>query len=108
MKVPKMLPWLARKAGVSDARAEQLWTEAVQYATVRTGWVGTSEYWHTAVERLLELLKQEREKAGQATLSRIIFWQTRAWMWPSIVWQSSGIAMSRAWSRWLSGHLIAL
>ena len=49
MKVPKMLPWLARKAGIDETHAEALWAEAIVYATAHTGWVGTSEYWKTAV-----------------------------------------------------------
>ena len=44
MKTPKLLPWQARKAGVSLERAEALWRKAVREATADTGWVGTSEF----------------------------------------------------------------
>ena len=40
MKTPKLLPWYARKAGVSLERAEALWRKAVREATLETGWVG--------------------------------------------------------------------
>ena len=41
MNSPKLLPWYARKAGVSLDRAEALWRKAVREATAETGWVGT-------------------------------------------------------------------
>lgn len=58
-KTPKMLPWLAKSAGVPIARAEELWADAIRYATIETGWVETSEYWRVANRRLLELLEAE-------------------------------------------------
>lgn len=61
MRTPKILPWLARKAGVSEARAADLWFDAIRHATEVTGWVGTSEYWRVANERLLELLEVEKQ-----------------------------------------------
>ena len=59
MKTPKMLPWLALKAGIDETHAEALWAEAIVYATVHTDWVGTSGYWKTAVNRLVELIDLE-------------------------------------------------
>ena len=70
MKAPKMLPWLARKAGISDTRAEALWAEAIVYATVRTGWVGTSEYWETAMDRLIELIECESQAPRKIPIER--------------------------------------
>jgi len=58
-KTPKMLPWLAKSAGVPIARAEELWADAIRYATIETGWVETSDYWKVANRRLLELLETE-------------------------------------------------
>lgn len=58
-KTPKMLPWLAKSAGVPIARAEELWADAIRYATVETGWVDTPEYWKVASRRLVELLRAE-------------------------------------------------
>lgn len=60
MKTPMILPWIAHRAGISDARAEELWREALCYATERTGWVGTSEYWAVAERRLLQLVEREK------------------------------------------------
>ena len=56
MKTPKILPWLAKKHGVTEARAAELWADALCHATDKTGWVGTPAYWSAAMERLNELL----------------------------------------------------
>jgi hypothetical protein len=70
MKTPKMLPWLARKAGISDTRAEALWAEAIVCATERTGWVGTSEYWKVAADRLIELIELESRAVSNIPIER--------------------------------------
>lgn len=71
MRTPKVLPWLARKAGVSDTRAADLWFDAIRYATDVTGWVGTPEYWRVANERWLELLDTEKQQVQCATRSHL-------------------------------------
>lgn len=70
MKAPKMLPWLARKAGISDTHAEALWAEAIVFATVHTEWVGTSDYWKAAVDRLVELVELESQPLRTITTER--------------------------------------
>lgn len=60
MKLPKLLPWYARRAGISTERAEALWRKAVREATTETGWVGNSEFWGATMTHFLELLEQER------------------------------------------------
>lgn len=59
MNSPMILPWIAHKAGISEARAEELWRDALIYATEKTGWIGTSEYWEAAEERLHALIERE-------------------------------------------------
>jgi hypothetical protein len=61
MNGPMILPWIAHKAGITEARAEELWREALCYATEKTGWVGTSEYWKVAEERLHTLIEREKK-----------------------------------------------
>lgn len=61
MQAPKMLPWLARKAGIADSRAEALWEQAVVFATERTIWVDTPDYWNAAVNHLVELMNLESQ-----------------------------------------------
>lgn len=60
MKTPKLLPWYARKAGISIERAEALWRKAVREATAETGWVGNSEFWGATMSHFLGLLEKER------------------------------------------------
>ena len=52
MNGPMILPGIAHKAGIPEARAEELWREALCHATDTTGWVGTSEYWEAAENKL--------------------------------------------------------
>jgi len=59
MNGPMILPWIAHKAGITEARAEELWREALCYATETTGWVGTSAYWEAAEARLRQLIDRE-------------------------------------------------
>ena len=59
MNSPMILPWIAHKAGISEARAEELWREALCHATDETGWVGTNEYWEAAESRLHDLIDRE-------------------------------------------------
>lgn len=61
MKTPKMLPWLARKAGLCDERAEALWAEAVLHASSATCGLDHVEYSNVAVARLLALIEAEKE-----------------------------------------------
>lgn len=97
MNTPKILPWLARKAGIGEARAEELWHDAIRYATLKTGWVGTSEYWRVAVERLIELI--ELERAPQPALSRMVRFQAQLGMLPLIAWEGISLVCASAWSR---------
>ena len=59
MKTPMMLPWLARKWDVSDARALELWREACRYAGEATGDTSSSHYWDVAKRKLNDLLDNE-------------------------------------------------
>lgn len=63
---PKILPWLAHKAGITDRRAEVLWHAAQRHAMHVTGEHDTPEYWRVAMDRLLELVAAEslREDAA--------------------------------------------
>jgi len=58
-KYPKLLPWMAKKAGVPLDRAETLWGDALRHATQRAAAVESPEYWKFAIERLVGLLAAE-------------------------------------------------
>lgn len=59
MQAPKILPWVARKAGISDELALKLWRRAVTEAEHLTGQTNSSEYWGLAVERFLAIVEDE-------------------------------------------------
>ncbi len=84
MNAPMMLPWLARKWDVSDARALELWHQACREAEKTTGEYSSSRYWEVANSRLIDLLDNEiiarypvMETPWimiQLNLSRFFFW----------------------------------
>lgn len=89
MKTPKVLPWLARRAGVNDSRAELLWRAACLQAASMTGEHDGSRYWGAAQERLLDLLARER-------------WRTHPpFAWPWLLAQSALEGYSRIITRCL-------
>lgn len=59
MQAPKILPWVARKAGLSEELALKLWRLAVSEAEYLTGQSSGSEYWGLAVERFLTHVEDE-------------------------------------------------
>lgn len=59
MKAPKILPWIARKAGISDELALKLWRRAISEAEYLTGRADGSEYWGLAIERFLDIVEEE-------------------------------------------------
>lgn len=59
MRTPKMLPWLARKAGINDARAEALWAEALEFAETTPFEPRPGAGDELAVKRLLMLIEAE-------------------------------------------------
>ncbi|MBU1236800.1 MAG: hypothetical protein KJ634_12400 [Gammaproteobacteria bacterium] len=65
-KAPKILPWLAHKAGIDDRRAETLWHAALRHAAhVHTP--DAPDYWQTAMDRLLELINTESQRQDAAS-----------------------------------------
>lgn len=61
IKTPKVLPWIARKAGISDERVEAMWREAVCHAALQIDW--NPDYYRAVMERLQELVEQEKVAA---------------------------------------------
>jgi hypothetical protein len=61
MQKLKLLPWLARRQGVSLERAEELWRQAISLADFEHGTTArstqASDYWAYAMRTLLMLLR---------------------------------------------------
>lgn len=81
---PKILSWLAHKAGLPMHRAEHLWHAAEQYAVQATGQVDTPAYWAAAMDRLLELVAAESLREDEASFGwrRWARLQQRYWLAP--------------------------
>ena len=64
---PKLLPWLAKKAGIDAARAETLWHSASRYASERAD-TGSSAWSRLAIDRLITLTAGESLRADIASM----------------------------------------
>lgn len=78
MNAPKILPWIAKKAGISDELALKLWRRAVSEAEYLTGKTEGSEYYGLALERLLALVEDETGSVPQYNLTPA---PRLSWMW---------------------------
>ena len=97
-KTPKLLPWLARKAGISDARAANLWHHAERWAESQAA-PGSSTYFKLAVDRLLELAAAEslREDAASFGWRPWARAQSRHWAVSMQVMHQGSAISARAW-----------
>jgi len=99
MKTPKLLPWYARRAGISNERATTLWRKAVREATVNTGWVGNEDYWSESMRCFLVLLEREKSTFCAPSMSTMVRTQNRIWRLPFDAMENVYFAMSANWQR---------
>lgn len=78
MKAPKILPWIAKKAGISEELALKLWRRATSEAEHLTGKHEGSEYWGLAVERFLSIVENE---VGSPPTYGLTQAPRLSWMW---------------------------
>lgn len=97
-KTPKLLPWLAKKAGISELRAATLWRESERWAARRAA-AGSSAYYQQAVDRLLELTAAEslREDAASFGWRPWARAQARFWAVSTQAAQQGASWMARGW-----------
>ena len=97
-KTPKLLPWLAKKAGISERRATTLWHESERWAARRAA-SGSSTYYQLAVDRLLELTAAEslREDAASFGWRPWARAQARVWAVSMQVAQQGAALTARGW-----------
>jgi hypothetical protein len=100
MKTPKLLPWLARKHGVTEARAAQLYAVALRRAHLETGEIDTPAYWGAAVARWHKLL--EAESRCRPPLAHAVRAYHRIGMLPMVVSQGALLTQVALWSRLLA------
>ncbi|MDK9723521.1 MAG: hypothetical protein OEL88_01440 [Sterolibacteriaceae bacterium MAG5] len=98
-KPPKILPWLARKAGITERRAEVLWHAAQRHAALRTGENETPAYWKASMDRLLELIAAEtlREDAASFGWRRWARLNAQFWQAPVALLDAAALSSSRGW-----------
>jgi hypothetical protein len=99
LKHPKLLPWLASKAGISLRRAEVLWHAAQRHAAHVTGETETHAYWAAAMDRLLELVAAEslREDAASFGWRRWTRLNRKIWQAPLAVLDALAVSSVRGW-----------
>jgi hypothetical protein len=95
---PKLLPWLAKKAGISERRATTLWLESERWAA-RRATTGSSAYYKLAVDRLLELTAAEslREDAASFGWRPWARAQARLWAVSMQAAQQGSALAARGW-----------
>lgn len=63
MRAPKVLPWVAHKAGISEELALKLWRRAAGEAEILFGTCHSPEYHARAMQHFLALVERESEAA---------------------------------------------
>lgn len=78
MRAPKILPWIARKAGISEALALKLWRRAAGEAEALTGGCDSSNYFALATQRFIDLVESE---AGVSIEPETVVSPQVSWLW---------------------------
>ena len=108
MKTPKLLPWYARKAGISTERAEVLWSKAVRIATAETGLVGNAEYWGACMDAFKVLIERERNTLCAPQVLPFVRSHNRMWRLPLLAMEDMFTVLRTNWQRNMNGSCRAL
>ena len=100
MKAPKILPWIARKTGISDELALNLWRRAASEAEELAGNSNRDNYFQLAVEPFINLCQDEGEELdGLAHCSNRLRRLTR---YQDRIAQVNLLAARKAWQLWIA------
>lgn len=96
---PKLLPWLAHKAGISAARAEILWGAAEQHAALVAGERGSPAHSEAAIKRLRELIADESLREDAASFGLRCWARLNALLWqtPVALFDVASLNSTRGW-----------
>ena len=96
---PKILPWLARKAGISEHRAAHCWQAACREAERRLGPEPGPEFWKLAMDELVARVAAEALAADSASFGfrRLARQQARYWTLPVVTFEVATQTASRFW-----------
>lgn len=99
MRAPKILPWVAKKAGISEELALKLWRRAAGESERLQGKSSGSEYYALAVERFLLLAEAESPSLlpGALCAAPRLTW---AWQHQNQMSRLSAKAVENAYQGW--------
>lgn len=94
---PKLLPWLAHKAGIGERRAETLWLAARRQAAGTEG--GNAARDAAAMRRLLELIAEESRREDAASFGLRCWARLNASLWqtPVALYDALALNAARGW-----------
>lgn len=69
-RLPMQLPWLARRAGLSNNKAEALWREAARNAEKTCGNKDSSEYYGASMDNLRAAMDAESRRLNSLSCVR--------------------------------------
>lgn len=114
MKAPKILPWIASRAGIGEELALNLWRRAAGEAEEMAACTDSSDYYRLAVERFIDLAEEEGEKSLavdplsiKTALARFHWmrrYQDRIWQINLLSAQSVFRLWQTNWNNTLTGH----
>lgn len=78
MRSPKILPWIAKRAGISETLALKLWRRAVGEAENLSGQTEGAEFSGLAIERFLAIVEDE---AGALRDEKLVPAPQVGWVW---------------------------
>lgn len=95
---PKILPWLAHEAGISEQRAEGLWHSALKDAA-KAAKPGTPEYWRHAIDRVRQSIAAESCREDAASFGWRPWARSLTTLWSARMEAFDEIALApvRAW-----------
>ena len=69
MKTPKVLPWLARKAGLTDEHVEMLWGSTLRHVNLKQPQLAANQRMAMAMQALVARLGHEKNLRNDALSS---------------------------------------
>ncbi|MEY4591616.1 MAG: hypothetical protein RIR18_511 [Pseudomonadota bacterium] len=107
--LPKILPWVAKKSGISDELATKLWRRASGETVGLLGRAETSELHKRSVERFLDLVQEEAVIAPGAVVTPADFawvlrYQSRMTFLSLLAVENTSRAFRNSWSNLMHPH----
>ena len=102
---PLILPWLAKRAGLGEARARELWTQAWNEAAAACGNSDSAEFFRATLDRLNALMAAESRCLDRKFALRPWTRLQRGVWGLQLTWLEAGTAITtRLWQRNLPTH----